>query len=90
MDNLLTRIKCWWNARQERIKLRDEVAKRDYLEHSSFLRLQIMEFHGKEYISFDGVPVVRLETLKMKSPEFLAQARKDFIAWSEEFDMSLR
>lgn len=86
IKKFLSDIKNWWINVQKKEKARKEAQRHEYLQHRSCTRLQMMEFNGKEYISFDGVPVARLENLKNKAPEFLAQAREDFVAWSEKFN----
>lgn len=86
IKEILSAIKNWWSDVQKSAKARKEAQRHEYLQHRSCTRLQIMEFNGREYISFDGVPVARLENLKSKAPEFLAQAREDFVAWSERFN----
>lgn len=86
IKKILSAIKNWWSNVQESAKARREAQRHEYLQHRSCIRLQMMEFNGKEYISFDGVPIARLENLKSKAPEFLAQAREDFVMWSEKFN----
>lgn len=86
IKEILSTIKNWWSNVQKSAKARREAQRHEYLRHRSCIRLQMMEFNGKEYISFDGIPVARLENLKSKAPEFLAQAREDFVAWSERFN----
>lgn len=86
IKEILSAIRNWWSNVQKLAKARREAQRHEYLQHRSCIRLQMMEFNGKEYISFDGVPIARLENLKSKAPEFLAQAREDFVAWSERFN----
>lgn len=86
IKKFLSNIKSWWSRVQKNLMARKEAQRHKHLQHSSCKRLQMMEFDGREYISFDGVPVARLENLKSKAPEFLAQAREDFVAWSEKFN----
>lgn len=86
IKEILSAIRNWWSNVQKSAKARREAQRHEYLQHRSCIRLQMMEFNGKEYISFDGVPIARLENLKSKAPEFLAQAREDFVMWSEKFN----
>lgn len=86
IKEILSAIRNWWLNVQKSAKARREAQRHEYLQHRSCIRLQMMEFNGKEYISFDGVPIARLENLKSKAPEFLAQAREDFVTWSEKFN----
>ena len=68
IKEILSTIKNWWSNVQKSAKARREAQRHEYLRHRSCIRLQMMEFNGKQYISFDGIPVARLENLKSKSP----------------------
>lgn len=48
--------------------------------------INVMEFNGRLYVAFDGVPIVRVDDLKVNTPELLAQSREDFLAWKAKFD----
>lgn len=57
-----------------------------YIDNLSCGRVNVMEFDGRLYISYKGVPIVRVEDLKVKVPELLAQSRKDYLAWKAKFN----
>lgn len=58
----------------------------NYLDNLSCESINVTEFNGRLYISFKGVPVVRVDDLKVKAPELLAQSREDFLAWRAKFN----
>lgn len=57
-----------------------------YLENLSCESINVMEFDGRLHISFNGAPVIRIDELKGKVPEILAQSREDFLAWKNKFN----
>lgn len=56
------------------------------LDNLSCEDINVMEFNGRLYISHNGVPIVRVEDLKVKAPELLVQAREDYLAWKSKFN----
>lgn len=58
-----------------------------YLNNLSCENLNVIEFNGRLYISYNGVPVVRVDDLKGKVPDILAQSREDYLLWKDKFNM---
>lgn len=56
------------------------------LDNLSCESINVTEFNGRLYIAHNGVPVVRVDDLKVKVPELLAQAREDYLAWKAKFN----
>lgn len=77
--NRLKRIKENCQATRQARRLKQ-------LENISCKNINVTEFNGCLYIAYDGVPIVRVEDLKYKAPEILAQAREDYLAWREKFN----
>lgn len=48
--------------------------------------INVTEFNGLLYIAYNGVPIVRVDDLKVNAPELLAQSREDYLAWKAKFD----
>lgn len=48
--------------------------------------INVTEFNGRLYISYNNVPMIRVDDLKVKVPELLAQAREDYLAWKAKFN----
>lgn len=69
--------------RRRASKLEKRTRKLDILSCET---INVMEFNGRLYVAFDGVPIVRVDDLKVKTPELLAQSREDFLAWKAKFD----
>ena len=57
-----------------------------YLDNLSCESINVTEFSGRLYISYNGVPIVRVDGLKGKAPEILAQSREDYLAWKDKFN----
>lgn len=57
------------------------------LDNLSCGDINVIEFNGRLYISHKGTPIVRVDDLKVKVPELLAQAREDYLAWKDKFNM---
>lgn len=57
-----------------------------HLNNLSCESINVTEFNGRLYIAYNGVPIVRVDDLKVKAPELLAQAREDYLAWKAKFN----
>lgn len=57
-----------------------------YLDNLSCESINVTEFNGRLHISYKGVPIVRVDDLKGKAPEILAQSREDYLAWKAKFN----
>lgn len=58
----------------------------EYLDNLSREDINVTEFNGRLYIAYNGKPIVRVDDLKVKVPELLAQSREDYLAWKEKFN----
>jgi hypothetical protein len=84
--NFLNAIREWlkkYRTQSQEAKQQQQV--RD-LENLSCENINVTEFNGRLYISYKGVPIVRVDDLKVKAPELLAQSRVDYLAWKEKFN----
>lgn len=74
----------------KRIKERSQAARQErhtkQLEKISCESINVTEFNGCLYIAHNGVPIVRVDDLKVKAPDVLAQAREDYLAWRAKFN----
>lgn len=76
---------CEWFARKrEIIRKKNEAMRVAYNELTARENINVTEFDGRIYISYDGIPIVRVEDLKVKPTELLAQARLDYLDWKEK------
>lgn len=78
-------FKQWWLDMIEKQKQSRAQQRRTQLERNSCEFLQLMEFNGSEYISHNGVPIVKVDNLNTSAIKVLQQSRKDYIAWQEKF-----
>lgn len=84
----------WLKGVKERSQAKCQERRTKKLENISCKSINIIEFNGHLYISHNGVPIVRVEDLRAKGPEVLSnmcealrQARKDYLAWREKFNV---
>ena len=63
-----------------------KVKRRKTLNKLSCADINVIEFNGRLYIAYQGIPVVRTDDLKIKAPELLSQSRVDYLIWKEMFD----
>lgn len=79
-------IRNWLKRINERSKAACQERRAKQLENISCKCINVTEFNGRLYIAYDGVPVVRVDDLKTKAPELLAQAREDYLAWRAKYN----
>lgn len=82
---LLSQIKQWWS---DFAKEREEIQaakKQKALEHMSCEVVNVMEFNGKLYVSYNGAPVVPVENLNVTVEKLLVQSRKSYLDWQTKF-----
>lgn len=79
-------IRNWLKRIKERYQAACQERRAKQLDNISCKSINVIEFDGRLYISYDGVPIVRVDDLKSKAPEILAQAREDYLAWKAKFN----
>jgi len=79
-------ISNWLKRINERSKAACQERRIKQLENISCKSINVTEFNGRVYISYEGVPIVRVDDLKTKVPDTLAQAREDYLAWMAKFN----
>ena len=72
------------------IRDRQETKRKVQNELTAREDINVTEFDGRIYISYDGIPIVRVEDLKVKPTELLVQARKDFLSWQESSNFQIK
>lgn len=83
---ILQSIRQTWNRLREQYHASRHQKRVQYLDNLSCENLNVTEFNGRLYISYNGVPVVRVDDLKGKAPDILAQSREDYLAWKAKFN----
>lgn len=76
----------WLKSVKESSQAKCQERRTKRMENISCKSINVIEFNGRLYIAHDGVPIVRVEDLKAKAPEILAQAREDYLAWDMKFN----
>ena len=57
-----------------------------FLDNLSREKINVIEFNDRLYVSYKGVPIVRVDDLKVKVTDLLAQSRKDYLEWKAKFN----
>lgn len=86
MKKIFTSIKQWLQAYGERMRADRSKAKLDRLETESKRRLQVMEYEGEVYLSYDGVPLLTEDEFGSDLVEALGNARENWkkYQWTKE------
>lgn len=83
---ILSAIHQWFRKMRENYHEAKQQRRVHYLDNLSCESINVMEFDGRVYVSYKGVPVVRVDDMKVKVPELLAQSRADYLAWKAKFN----
>lgn len=83
---LFNAIRVWLKRVREQLHEAKRLKREHNLDNLSCENINVMEFNGRLYISYRGVPIVRVDDLKVKAPELLAQSREDYLAWKAKFN----
>lgn len=86
MKKILTSIKQWLQAYGERMRADRSKAKLARLEMESKRRLQVMEYEGEVYLSYDGVPLLTEDEFGSDLVEVLEAMRENWkkYQWTKE------
>lgn len=76
----------WFRKVREQYHEERQQKRCHYLDNLSCESINVTEFNGRFHISYKGVPIVRVDDLKGKAPEILAQSREDYLAWKAKFN----
>lgn len=83
---ILKAIRQWLQKSREQYHQTQKLKREHNLDNLSCENINVTEFNGRVYVAYRGIPVVRVEDLKIKVPELLAQSREDYLAWKEKFN----
>lgn len=83
---ILQSIRQVWKRFREQYHASKHQKHVQYLDNLSCESINVTEFNGRLHISYKGVPIVRVDDLKGKAPEILAQSREDYLAWKDKFN----
>lgn len=83
---LFNAFRLWLKRIKEQAHEAKQKKREQYLAKTSWEDINVIEFNGRIYISYQDVPIVRVDNLKVEATELLAQAREDYVAWCNKFD----
>lgn len=76
-----------WLARHRNMYHAARQQRREHnLDNMSRDTINVIEFNGRLYVAYRGVPVVRTDHLNSSVPELLTQSRQDYLAWKDKFN----
>ena len=83
---IIKRIKEWLLQMDERRQSTREKRMRGVLIRESVRRIQVMEYAGELYMSFDGVPLVNEHALvgNKKLADYVTECRDTWMSWQQE------
>lgn len=86
MRKIIERVKTWLREFEERRQSDREKRMRGVLSQESVRRIQVMEYAGELYMSFDGVPLVSEHALRdnVKLADYVADCRETWMYWQQE------
>lgn len=81
---LINQIKAWWNKFSTDARQRKEEHAAKELARDAKEKLQAMEFNGKLYLCFHGIPLLNENMLSAKIPEVLENSRYIYIEYAKD------
>lgn len=86
MKKIFKTIRQWFNAYSERVGAERSKARLERLEAESKRRLQVMEYEGDVYLSYDGVPLLTEDELGTDLVVALEEMRENWkkYQWTKE------
>lgn len=79
-------IAAWLKRIKEKEQANKKERRAKELENFSCKAINVVEFNGRLYIAYKGMPIVRVDDLKQKVPETLSQSREDYLEWKTKFN----
>lgn len=78
-------IQQWWLKLKLKRKTQKEAEHANRLKMISCTSINVMEFSGKLYVSYNGVPIVNVERLNINIPDLLEESRCNYLEWKSQF-----
>lgn len=66
-------IQQWWLKLKSKRKAKKEAEHANHLKMISCTSINVMEFSGKLYVSYNGVPIVNVERLNINCSRFIGR-----------------
>lgn len=74
----------WLKAMRERSQERRVQKRTEAINRESLRMVQVKEFGGVVYVSYDGVPLVDVNSIVDNIPEALDDVRATYVEWMEK------
>lgn len=86
MRKIIESVKGWLLRMDERRQVAREKRMRGMLAQESVRRIQVMEYAGELYVSFDGVPLVNEHALVggKALADYVAECRETWMLWQQD------
>lgn len=81
---IIMRIREWLQVQRENDRKRRSEKHRKALECECRRMVQVKEFGGIVYVSYDGVPLVDVNSIVDSIPEALDDIRATYVEWMEK------
>lgn len=86
---VVAKVRAWWKEYLNWRRVRKIERVNSEMERRSNADIQIMEYHGMMYISYKGIPIVRLSEVDLGCPwEYvLKSSREVYQSWLSEKEL---
>lgn len=81
---IIMRIREWLRVQREERRKRSADKRQKELKRESMRMVQVKEFGGVVYVSYDGVPLVDVNSIVDSIPEALDDIRATYVEWKEK------
>lgn len=79
-ETVRKKLQVWHEQRAEKL----EAARQERLDAEARRVVQVMEFNGELYVSFDGIPILGHDTISGQFAAAVKDARQTYKDWKEE------
>lgn len=81
---IIMRVREWLRVQREERRKRSADKRQKELKRESMRMVQVKEFGGVVYVSYDGVPLVDVNSIVDSIPEALDDIRATYVEWMEK------
>ncbi len=75
----------WLSSKRTAFRERRARAKQESLEHLGYTTINVVEFDGKLYVSYNGIPIVPASSLTVEIEKAVSESRVSFLKWKNKF-----
>lgn len=78
MTEIIKELKQWWKAMSDEQHRREVLKRQKQVQQEALRRVQVREFGGELFFSFDGIPLLHADDLTDKLGNVVRDARAHF------------